>query len=130
MTVSNYATGLQHIGIPTNDLAATEAFYTALGFTVALETENPSTGVKIKFLKLNDLLLEFYENHQATGTTGAIAHIAINVTDAQAALDLVKSQGFETLDQELQFRPYWENGCRFFNMEGPNKEVLEWNEIL
>ncbi|WP_343209730.1 VOC family protein [Anaerolentibacter hominis] len=131
MAISKYATGLAHIGIPTNDMAATEEFYTSLGFTVALETENPDTGVKIKFFQVGDLLLEFYENHMATGTYGAINHIAVNVTDASAALEEMKAAGCYTLiNTELQFRPYWDNGCQFFNVEGPNKEILEFNQLL
>ena len=78
-----------------------------------------------------DLLLEFYENHMATGTYGAINHIAVNVTDAAAALEEIKAAGCYTLiNTELQFRPYWENGCQFFNVEGPNKEILEFNQLL
>lgn len=33
MAFSDYYSGLQHIGIPTHDLAAAEAFWTKLGFT-------------------------------------------------------------------------------------------------
>ena len=33
-------TGLQHIGLPTNDMKATVAFYEKLGFTVAYRTMN------------------------------------------------------------------------------------------
>ena len=35
MAFTSIATGLQHIGVPTNDIERTIAFYTALGFQVA-----------------------------------------------------------------------------------------------
>lgn len=36
--------GLQHIGLPTNDLEKTVAFYEGLGFSVALRTVNEAAG--------------------------------------------------------------------------------------
>ncbi len=40
MKLMDYVTGIQHIGIPTNDLEATKAFYTDLGFELVYETIN------------------------------------------------------------------------------------------
>ena len=53
MAFSGIATGLQHIGIPTNDIEKTIAFYTALGFETAHRAENG--GEQVAFLKLGDL---------------------------------------------------------------------------
>lgn len=36
MEMKDIATGLQHIGIPTNDIAETIAFYEKLGFIVLM----------------------------------------------------------------------------------------------
>ncbi|GAE14316.1 hypothetical protein IX307_001307 [Bacteroides pyogenes] len=69
--------GVQHIGIPTNDIQATIAFYKRLGFDVALSTQNNDE--KVAFLQLHNLIIETYENHSATLQTGAIDHISINV---------------------------------------------------
>ena len=38
MAFRHIATGLQHIGIPTNDMEKTIAFYTALGFETVCQT--------------------------------------------------------------------------------------------
>ena len=40
MKLQDNATGFQHLGFPTNDLAETVAFYEKLGFAVALRTYN------------------------------------------------------------------------------------------
>ena len=32
MKISDFCTGLQHIGVPTNDIERTKAFYEQLGF--------------------------------------------------------------------------------------------------
>lgn len=41
---AQYITGLQHIGIPTNDIEKTTAFYHELGFETAFETVNEAAG--------------------------------------------------------------------------------------
>ena len=43
-------TGIQHIGLPTNDIEATIAFYETLGFEVASRCDLPTD--KVAFLKL------------------------------------------------------------------------------
>ena len=49
--------GIQHVGIPTNDIEATIEFYGKLGFEVALQTVNEEANEKVAFLKLNNLVL-------------------------------------------------------------------------
>ena len=39
MDLKTYTTGIQHIGIPTNDIEKTIAFYQKLGFEIALQTD-------------------------------------------------------------------------------------------
>ena len=40
MTFKDISTGLQHIGMPTNDIEKTIRFYEALGFEVAFRMNN------------------------------------------------------------------------------------------
>ena len=49
MRISDISTGLQHVGIPTNDIAKTIAFYEALGFRVVHRKDN--RGEDVAFLK-------------------------------------------------------------------------------
>ena len=45
MDLKNYSTGVQHIGIPTNDIDKTVDFYHKLGFETAFETERVSKNI-------------------------------------------------------------------------------------
>lgn len=121
-------TGLQHIGLPTNDLAATVAFYQSLGFTVALEADNE--GEKVCFLTLAGVCIEAYQNGKAVGKAGAIDHIALDVDDIQKAWDAVRAAGYQTREPAIRTLPFWERGVSFFNIEGPNGETVEFGQIL
>ena len=47
MSFPQVLTGVAHIGIPTNDLDKTIAFYKKLGFISALETVNKAAGERV-----------------------------------------------------------------------------------
>ncbi len=126
MAFSSIATGLQHIGVPTNDIEGTIAFYTALGFEVAHRAEN--NGEQVAFLRLCDLTIETYQNGRAVGTAGAVDHIAINVTDVVQARRIADDIGLEVIEEGAL--PFWENGVRYFTILGPNREKLEFNQYL
>ncbi len=125
-----YITGLQHIGIPTNDLEETIAFYETLGFQIAFQTVNEPADERVAFLKMGDVTIETYENKQAALSNGALDHIALNVTDIEAVFEVAKEKGLCILDTEIQFLPFWENGVKFFTVVGPNKEKVEFNQYL
>ena len=55
MKLQNMVTGIQHIGIPTDDLEKTIAFYTGLGFEIALRTVNRAADEQVAFLRLKNL---------------------------------------------------------------------------
>ena len=128
MKLTDYITGIQHIGIPTNDIQATMDFYHSLGFTTELKTDN--NGEKVAFLRLNNLVIETYQNGQATMRSGAINHIAIDVKNIDEVFCLVKSLGMEMADCSVNALPFWENGVRFFTIIGPNRERVEFCERL
>ena len=50
MKIKDFTTGVQHIGIPTNDINKTIEFYHALGFETALRTVNGTE--EVAFLQL------------------------------------------------------------------------------
>lgn len=125
-----WVTGLQHIGIPTNDMEKTVDFYRTLGFQIVLQTINQAAGEKVTFLRLGDITIEAYENKKAAMAHGAVDHIALNVTDIEEVFQLVKEIGIPMLDTEIQFLPFWENGVRFFTVLGPNEEKVEFSQYL
>lgn len=124
------ANGLQHIGIPTNDIEATIQFYEKLGFEVALRTVNEEAGEPVAFLKLHSLVIETYENKAAKMESGAVDHVAIDVKDIEKVYELVNQAGLNTTQDTVHFLPFWDNGVKFFTIEGPNKEKIEFGQYL
>lgn len=128
MEIKDFCTGIQHIGIPTNDMEATLRFYEQLGFQVVLKTKDKD--VTVAFLQMHNLVIEAYENKAATMMPGAIDHIALDVKDIDSLFALVKSKDFQMLDEQVNGLPFWENGVKFFTILGPNKEKIEFCEKL
>jgi len=130
MKVSSCVTGIQHLGVPTNDIEKTIAFYESLGFEIAYQTINELSGDRVAFLSLKNLMIETYQNNCAVGKSGAIDHVALDVTDVEIAFDIIKKGGFTLLDKEIRSLAFWENGVRFFNILGPNGEKIEFSQKL
>ena len=130
MNLQTYTTGIQHIGIPTNDIEKTIEFYKKLGFETALQTINEEAGEKVAFLKLKTLVIETYENKKAKLTNGAIDHVAINVKNIEEVYHYIEENQMNTTNDEIHFLPFWENGVRFFTIEGPNREKVEFSQYL
>jgi catechol 2,3-dioxygenase-like lactoylglutathione lyase family enzyme len=127
---NSFTAGVQHIGLPTNDMSATIDFYRRLGFDIAYETVLKDDNCRVCFFKLDTLCIEVYENHQAPMKSGAVDHIAIDATDIDAAWDFAIKGGFKMLDTGINALPFWENGVKFFKIEGPNREIIEFCQIL
>ena len=82
------------------------------------------------FMKYGNLMIETWEGDKIADVDGAINHISLNTTDADAALKEAKAMGLNLIDTEIQTRPFWEKGIRFFNIYGPNHEKIEFCEIV
>lgn len=130
MNLTEQLNGIQHIGIPTNDIEKTIAFYQSLGFQIAFQTVNEEANEKVAFLKLHTLVIETYENKKAKMETGAIDHVAIDVKDIEKVYEIINEKGFNTTKDSIHFLPFWEKGVRFFTIEGPNKEKIEFSQYL
>ena len=109
MNLKEQLNGIQHIGIPTNDIEATIDFYEVLGFEIAFRT---------------------YENKAAKMESGAIDHMAIDVKDIEKVYEMINQAGLNTTNDIVHFLPFWENGVKFFTIEGPNKEKVEFSQYL
>jgi len=123
--------GIQHIGIPTASLEKTLQFYKSIGFETVHETRNPQDGARVVFLRLAGLTIETWESDKACGTTGSIDHIALDVTDVDRVFaELEQNKSCRLLDAAPRFLPYWKHGLRFFTVEGPNGEKIEFSQYL
>ena len=130
MKLKEQLNGIQHVGIPTNDIEKTIHFYETLGFEIAFQTVNDEADEKVAFLKLNTLVIETYENKAAKMEDGAIDHIAIDVKDIEKVYEMISEAGLNTTKDIVHSLPFWENGVKFFTIEGPNKEKVEFSQYL
>ena len=129
---------IQHICIPVTNIKASETFYGSLGFKNAMATTfqyNGSTG-NVAMMKLNDMIIELYQMPEAElkeireRANGHIDHIAFDVDDIDKTFEEIKNNGFTVLEEAPVFLSFWKNGCKYFNITGPDGERLEFNQIL
>ncbi len=119
--------GIQHIGIPTQKYQETLEFYQTLGFEIVNQEEYQ--GKNVSFLRIGNVMLEVYESETTAEVTGSIDHIALSVEKVDRLFSWMQGT-FKLLSKEVEELPYWQNGIRFFKVEGPNHEVIELCEIL
>ena len=138
MSLDIHINRIQHIGLPVTNLAASKAFYETLGFTDVMASTFPhpeGTG-HVSMMQCGDIVLELYElpasaldEIRARGN-GHIDHIAFDVSDIDATFHTLRSAGYTILEPAPVFLPFWSNGCKYFNITGPDGERLEFNQIL
>ena len=85
---------------------------------------------RVCFLKMYNLVMEVYESEDAAGKIGAIEHVAIDVTDIEQVYKEICDKNMNTLQDEIHFLPFWDNGVRFFTIKGPNEEKIEFSQFL
>ena len=82
------------------------------------------------FLQLQNYSIETFENHQAAMADGAYQHVALDVTDIDAAYEKICSEGHEIITNGIEALPFWDNGVKFFMIKGPNEEKIEFCQKL
>ena len=129
---------IQHTGIPVTDIKKSEAFYERLGFKNVMDSTfeyNGGNGT-VAMMKLNDMIIELYQMPEKelgeirSRSNGHIDHIAFDVDDIDAAFSALKAESFNILEEAPVFLSFWEKGCRYFNITGPDGERLEFNQVL
>lgn len=129
---------LQHVGIPVTDMAVSEAFYARLGFENimrSLFTVDGETGICI-MMKNKSVVIELYQlpgkqlDEIRKIKNGHIDHIAFDVDDIDVTFSLLKNASFDILENTPVFLSFWEKGCRYFNISGPDGERLEFNQVI
>ena len=132
LTLDNNICGLGHMGLPTLDMDATIKFYRFWGFKIIHSKIN--AGNKVNFIQKGNCIIETYEDKDAVKAWGAIQHMALNVQSADDAFPFVKEicekNGYKMIDHHVMTLPFWDKGIKYFNIEGPNHEVLEFCEIV
>lgn len=123
--IRDYVTQYQHIGIPTNDIAATKSFFMSMGFEPVFETVN--NGEQVCFLAMGQIVIETYQNGKAAMARGAVDHIALDTRDLPACVEEVKAQGY-TVVEGPAYLPFYEHGVAYISIMGPDMEVVEFNQ--
>lgn len=128
-TLKQLSNGLQHIGIPTSKFDETMSFYDSLGFDIVLKTVQPNH-LSVAFLSIGSLMLEVYEAESANPVHGAIEHFAVDVRDIEQVYGLTGRLGYPALEGGIKELPFWEKGVRYFTIEGPNCEKVEYSQMI
>lgn len=126
---------LSHVGMPTLNIEKTKEFYKRFGFETVMEAEESSADklIKIVMLEKEGFILEYYElpdNADIPTEDGHIDHIAFDVADIQQSFAELQTAGFGIQEEEPIYLPCWEKGVKYFNILGPNKERIEFNQRL
>ncbi|MBS1748604.1 MAG: VOC family protein [Bacteroidetes bacterium] len=129
---------LQHVGIPVSDIKISEKFYEKLGFSKVMHRTfiyEGEEGICV-MMKREGVTIELYQLPEKelpsikARKDGHIDHIAFDVPDIDAAFKALKSGGFRIIEDAPVKLEFWERGCRYFNICGPDDERLEFNQIL
>ena len=81
-------------------------------------------------MKLGNLVVEANENNVALFSSGASDNVALDVKDIEEIYQYINQAGLNTTQDSIHFLPFWENGVKFFTIEGPNKEKVEFSQYL
>ena len=136
--LENNFKGIQHIGIPVTNFQKSVQFYNKLGFENVMEGQfdhNNEIG-NVRMMKRNETVIELFmmpENELAKirkRKDGHIDHLAFDVSDVNKAFLDLKKAGFQISEMEPVSLTFWEKGCKYFNVIGPDNEKLEFNQIL
>lgn len=83
------------------------------------------------FVRNDGLVLELYGlPEQACGKSGAINHLALETDDINAAYASAKARELLPEGETVHSMPVFQNGVRFFTIEGPDSEKIEFNQRL
>ena len=129
---------LQHIGIPVSDVEISRDFYERLGFQMVMHSTFMHEGAqgKVSMMKHKEIIIELYQMPEPELTSvkqrkdGRIDHITFDVDDIDETFLLLKNEGYSVVEDKHVYLNFWEKGCRYFNITGPDGERLEFCQIL
>lgn len=123
----DHITDIQHIGLPTNSMENTTAFFQSLGFQPIHSAKNGEQS--IVFLRFKNITIEVYTDPVPAGKPGAVDHIALNVDSIEPVYEYARQMGYEAIDGQICDLPFWTNGIRYFTVVGPNGEKIEFCQM-
>jgi len=129
--MSQLVTSIAHVGIRVHDMERAEAFYALLGFEHLIGPVGPEpvaimthpSGIEINLVlnapeaKTPNVLMDVPEKKPG------ITHIALRVTDLEAAQKVLEDAGVVVTEGPIDFP----NGGRAFFVRDPDRNVIELN---
>lgn len=130
MSMNKFVKEFHHYGLPTQNMEDTIDFYKKLGADIVFETEVMENGrpCRVVHLKVSNLYIEAYERDSTPGVTGAVDHIAVSTDDIQGAFEEAKRLGLKFVNEEIGVSDYWPGTSKWFHLEGPNGEHIEFTQ--
>jgi catechol 2,3-dioxygenase-like lactoylglutathione lyase family enzyme len=136
--INIHINSIQHIGIPVTNIQNSQAFYMRLGFANVMEAGFGLEGERgtCIMMKRGSMIIELYQLSEkdlaeiCSRKNGHIDHVAFDVPDIDAAYTTLKEAGLNIIEPEPVFLNFWNRGCKYFNITGPDGERLEFNQIL
>lgn len=129
---------IQHVGVPVTNIQVSENFYRNLGFENVMQSDfmhNNERGICI-MMKQGNIIMELYEMPQkelaviAARKDGHVDHVAFDVDDIEKTFTVLSDAGYNILESKPVHLNFWDKGCKYFNMIGPDGERLEFNQVL
>jgi lactoylglutathione lyase len=114
-------------------------FYEKLGFKSVMNSQFEIAGEEgglVAMMQSGEVIVELYQlpashlNEIAARKNGHIDHIAFDVEDIDACYEELKQNGFTPLEEAPVFLAFWQKGCKYFIILGPDGERLEFNQVL
>ena len=129
---------LQHVGIPIVNIDISRAFYERLGFRDVMHStfQHQGSEGKVSMMKREEIVLELYQMPEPEltlvkqRTDGRIDHIAFDVDDIDETFTILKNEGFTIPEDQPVFLHFWQRGCKYFYIIGPDGERLEFCQVL
>ncbi len=129
---------LQHIGLPIVDIEISQLFYERLGFQNVMHSTFKHQGSEgqVSMMKREKIIIELYQMPEPELSSvrnrkdGHIDHIAFDVDDIDETFETLKKEGFLIIEESPVYLGFWEKGCKYFNISGPDGERLEFCQIL
>ena len=116
-----------HIGLAVPDVEKDAKWYQdELGFCVKGKFFN--NGHNVYFLERKGTVYEMYqEDGMDPKTVGKIDHVAYTSEDIEADYKACVEAGYKVTTDGIEFIPaFWEHGCRYFKIESPCGEQIEF----
>src|SRR5262249_39737068 len=136
--VSLSLTDIQHVGIPVTNISVSENFYSNLGFDNVMRStfiHEKEEGVCV-MMQQGNIVIELYQMPAkelaaiAARNDGHVDHVAFDVKDIDNTFAVLKKAGYHIIEDAPVKLNFWKNGCKYFNIFGPDSERLEFNQVL